>query len=295
MFLDSLSIGFRAYLFLFPYCLVSSIYLSENEVHTVLIGFIRNWRRRSIIRNSSITNEQWSQAFAKLPLLKGLSLEEERRLYELAILLIHYKSFEAAQGLELSQDMVMHIALQACLPILNLGLEAYDGWVSVIVYPEAFVRRRQYIDDAGVMHEDNPGLAGESWQRGPVIVGWQDARIAGEMDGHNVVIHEFAHKLDMQNGKANGFPPLHQGMTTEAWVQAFSQAFAHFQHHCHGNDYSGIDRGIDCYGATSPAEFFAVLSEVFFEQPDLLKQHYPAVYHQLCLYYRQDTLQRLAI
>jgi Mlc titration factor MtfA (ptsG expression regulator) len=261
----------------------------------VLIGLIRNWRRRSIIKHSPITDEQWSRAISKLSLLKGLNTDEKRQLQELAILLIHYKSFEPAQGLELTQDMVMHIALQACLPILNLGLETYDGWVSVIVYPEAFVRRRRYMDEAGVEHEDNPGLSGESWQRGPVIVGWADAQIAGELDGHNVVIHEFAHKLDMLNGKANGFPPLHPGMATEEWVNAFSQAFTHFQHHCHGGNYSGIDSGIDCYGATSPAEFFAVLSEVFFERPEVLNHHYPAVYQQLSFYYRQDPLGRLAM
>jgi Mlc titration factor MtfA (ptsG expression regulator) len=255
----------------------------------VLIDFIRHWRRRSIIKNSPITAGQWSRAFAKLPILNGLSSDEKRRLQELAILLIHDKSFEPVQGLVMTQDMVMHIALQACLPILNLGLQAYDGWVSVIVYPDEFMPRRRYMDEAGVMHEDNPGLAGEAWRRGPVILDWQDAKIAGVLDGHNLVIHEFAHKLDMQNGVANGFPPLHAGMATEAWEQAFSQAFAHFQHHCHGRDYYGID----CYAATSPAEFFAVLSEVFFENPEVLRDHYPAVYQQLRLYYRQDPLERL--
>lgn len=255
----------------------------------MLIGFIRNWRRRGIIKHSAITDAQWSRAFTKLPLLTGLSSDEKRRLQELSILLLHYKSFEPVQGLILTQEMVMHIALQACLPILNLGIQAYDGWISVIVYPDEFMPRRQYIDDAGVMHEDYATLTGEAWQRGPVILCWQDAKIAGELDGHNLLIHEFAHKLDMQNGVANGLPPLHQGMSRQAWTKAFSQAFKQLQHHCHGRHYNGID----CYAATSPAEFFAVLSEVFFERPEVVKQHYPEVYQQLCLYYRQDTLKRL--
>jgi Mlc titration factor MtfA (ptsG expression regulator) len=255
-----------------------------------LIGFIRNWRRRGIIKASPITDAQWSRAWAKLPLLRGLTTEEKQRLQELAILLIYYKSFEPTQGLILTQEMVMHIALQACLPILNLGLESYDGWVSIIVYPMEFMPRRQYMDDAGVMHEDYATLSGEAWQRGPVVLCWQDAEIAGELDGHNLLIHEFAHKLDMQNGVANGLPPMHKDMARKAWTQAFSEAYAHFQQHCHGRDYHGID----CYGATSPAEFFAVLSEVFFERPDVLDQHYPEVYEQLRLYYRQDPLIRLA-
>jgi len=256
----------------------------------VLIEFIRNWRRRRIIRHSSITDQQWSRAFSQLPLLKGLSSDEKRRLQELTILLMHYKSFEPTQGLILTQEMAMHIALQACLPILNLGFQAYDGWVSIIIYPEEFMPRRQYMDEAGVMHEDYATLSGEAWQRGPVILCWQDARIAGELDGHNLLIHEFAHKLDMQNGVANGLPPLHRDMSRTAWTQDFSEAYAHFQHHCHGQDYHGID----CYAATAPAEFFAVLSEVFFERPEVLVQHYPAVYRQMRLYYRQDPLKRLA-
>jgi len=257
----------------------------------MLINLIRNWRRRRIIRKSAITAEQWSRAFARLPLLKGLSTDEQRRLQELAILLMHEKSFEPAQGLILTCDMLIHIVLQACLPILNLGLQAYDGWVSVIVYPEEFMPRRQYMDEADVMHEDYAALSGEAWQRGPVIVCWQDARIAGELDGHNLLIHEFSHKLDMQNGVANGLPPLHSTMARQAWTQVFSQAYAHFQQHCHGRDYYGID----CYAATAPAEFFAVMSEVFFERPAVVKQHYPEVYQQLRLYYRQDPLQRLGM
>jgi Mlc titration factor MtfA (ptsG expression regulator) len=203
---------------------------------------------------------------------------------------MHYKTFEAAQGLLLTQEMILHIALQACLPILHLDLSSYDGWVSVIVYPEQFLPRHRFMDEAGVMHEDASGLEGEAWLRGPVILGWQDAIDAGEIDGHNLVIHEFAHKLDMQNGVANGYPPLHADMVRDEWVEAFSDAFAHFQRHCHGRALHGID----CYAATSPAEFFAVLSEVFFERPELISRHYPRVYQQLCLYYRQGPLLRLA-
>ncbi len=251
---------------------------------------IRHWLNRRIINKSPITPEQWSQAFAALPLLKGLSEAEQRRLRELAILLMHHKSFEGAQGLVLSQSMVMQIALQACLPILNLGLSAYDGWVSVIVYPAAFVPKRVYTDEAGVVHQGQAAHSGEAWQRGPVILGWYEAQRGGEIDGHNVVIHEFAHKLDMLNGAADGFPPLHAFKDVAQWTEAFSRAFAHFQSHCTKHTY----RDIDCYAATSPPEFFAVFSEVFFERPELLKQHYSDVYEQLRRYYRQDPLTRLS-
>jgi Mlc titration factor MtfA (ptsG expression regulator) len=255
-----------------------------------MFEYIKQWLIRRILNKSTITGEEWSHAFAALPLLKGLSEDEEKRLKELAILLIHHKSFEGAQGLELTRQMVLQIALQACLPILNLGLTAYEGWVSVIVYPAAFVPDRSYTDEAGVVHQGQAALSGEAWLRGPVILGWHEAETAGSIDGHNVVIHEFAHKLDMLNGAADGFPPLHATKDIAGWVEAFTRAYEHFQQHCHKLKY----RDIDCYAATSPQEFFAVFSEVFFERPSLLKQHYPAVYEQLSHYYRQDPVTRFS-
>ena len=255
-----------------------------------MIEFIRHWLRRRIINHSTISDEEWAQAFAALPLLKGLSDEEQQRLKELAVLLLHHKSFEGAQGLVLTQSMLLHIALQACLPILNLGLSAYDGWVSVIVYPSAFVPQHSYTDEAGIVHHGQSARSGEAWLRGPVILGWDEAEEGGELDGHNVVIHEFSHKLDMLNGAADGFPPMHSGMKAQGWAEAFTTAYQHFEKHCQKVEY----RNIDCYGASSPAEFFAVFSEIFFERPSLLREHYPEVYQQLKRYYRQDPLTRLA-
>lgn len=138
-------------------------------------------------------------------------------------------------------------------------------------------------------HHVQSNLAGESWLRGPVVLSWDETERAGIIDGSNLVIHEFAHKLDMQNGVANGFPLLHADMVATAWAEAFSAGFEDFTHKCS----KGEAMGIDCYGASSPAEYFAVLSEVFFERPDILRQHYAAVYEQLRQYYRQDTLARL--
>lgn len=225
-----------------------------------------------------------------MPLLTGLTAEEKIRLTELAILLLHHKNFEAARGLVITEKMTLIIALQACLPILNLGLACYSGWVSVIVYPAGFSPERLVTDEYGVQHLQRTDLSGESWQRGPVVLAWDAVEHAGIIDGHNLVIHEFAHKLDMQNGEANGFPPLHADMATAAWVEALSAGFEDFQHQCrHGNRL-----GIDCYAATSPAEFFAVLSEVFFEQPEIINRHYTAIYDQLRQYYRQDPLLRLS-
>ena len=255
-----------------------------------MLQFFRNWRNRRIIKHSTITTSEWDKAFASLPLLAGLTEAEKAHLRELAILFMHDKVFEGAHELVVTQPMALVIALQACLPVLYLGLDWYDGWTSVIVYPAGFAPKRMVMDEYGVQHHVQSNLAGESWLRGPVILSWDETAQAGLIDGSNLVIHEFAHKLDMQNGAANGYPPLHADMQHTAWVKAFSAGFEDFQHRCD----RGKHMGIDCYGASSPAEFFAVLSEVFFERPALVRKHYPAIYEQLRHYYRQDLLSRFS-
>jgi Mlc titration factor MtfA (ptsG expression regulator) len=168
--------------------------------------------------------------------------------------------------------------------VLELGLEYYRGWVEVIVYPDEFVAEYDYVDEAGVAHHVEQAMTGESWERGPVIVSWADAEQAGRGSGYNVVIHEFAHKLDMLNGEPNGFPPLHADMDRAQWADAFSTAYEHF---CRKVD-AGERLRIDEYAAENPAEFFAVMSEAFFEASDIVRTVYPQVYEQLARFYRQD-------
>jgi Mlc titration factor MtfA (ptsG expression regulator) len=254
-----------------------------------MFEFIRDWLDRRIIGRSEITEKQWNHAFNELPLLHGLGKEDKRRLRELTIVFMHRKVFDGKHGLEITLPMKMHIALQACLPILNLGLYCYRKWYTIIIYPTAFVAKNVIRDEAGVEHHVHSELTGEAWHRGPVVLAWETSQRAGELDGHNVVIHEFAHKLDMQNGVANGYPPLHKGMDRNRWVATFSGGFDDFQERCQRNEHIGIDY----YAATAPAEFFAVLSEVFFEKPSVLQHYYPDIYKLLRQYYRQDPLQRL--
>ena len=254
-----------------------------------MLNFIRQWFQHRVIKNSPITDDEWNKAISLLPLLRGLNKKERQRLIELSILFIHKKEFEGARGLVLNQDMILLITLQACLPILNLGLKKYRAWYTVVIYPTTFIAKRSVTDDNGIVHYEESSLLGEAWDKGPVILAWDEAETAGIIDGHNLVIHEFAHKLDMQNGIANGFPPLHFGMKRKHWVNAFTRGFEHFQKRCHKAELYGIS----CYGATSPAEFFAVLSEVFFERPAIIIKHYPDIYKQLSLYYRQSPIDRL--
>lgn len=223
-----------------------------------------------------------------MPLLTGLSQDERDRLRQMALLFCHRKSFEGAHGLVISDEMALLIALQACLPVLELGLETYAGWTSVIVYPSGFAPEYSYVDEFGVEHHVKTEMSGEAWPQGPVLLAWDDVSQAGECDGYNLVIHEFAHKIDMQNGDANGFPPLHRDMNAKSWSEIFSRGYEEFTRDCD----AGVDSGIDCYAAESPAEFFAVLSETFFEKPGLLQRRFPAIYAQLKLFYRQDPVRR---
>ncbi|MDP2793965.1 MAG: zinc-dependent peptidase [Sulfurisoma sp.] len=242
----------------------------------------REWRHRRAADKIAIDDAQWQAAEYPLPFLDRLSDNERRRLRELARQFIAEKEWSGARGLELTAPMQISIALQACLPILNLGLDAYRGWVGVIVYPGDFVIPRQQMDEAGVMHEYDDEVLGEAWEGGPVLVSWFEN--LDEIGDVNIVIHEFAHKLDMTNGAVDGVPALAEGMSRREWVAAFEPAYLDF----HRRVDAGEDTAIDPYAAEHPSEFFAVVSEVFFEAPDLLCNEYPAVYTQLARYYLQN-------
>ncbi|SEL11207.1 zinc-dependent peptidase [Nitrosovibrio tenuis] len=249
---------------------------------------LTSWYRRRILKNESIPDDLWLKAIARLRFLRGLTLDEIGRLREHVTLFLHAKQISSAHGLVVTDEMRVMIAAQACILILNLDLDYYDGWVEIILYPGEFIRDYEYVDEAGIVHHANEAASGESWLGGPVILSWENTVAVEAGVGYNVVIHEFAHKLDMLNGDANGFPPLHADMSRQAWSDAFNRAYARF---CASVD---ADEAviIDSYAAENPAEFFAVVSEAFFETPLPIKQHFPAVYEQLALFYRQDPAQR---
>ncbi|KAA3654238.1 MAG: hypothetical protein DWQ11_05550 [Proteobacteria bacterium] len=245
-----------------------------------MLGSLKRWLLGPA-RQTPVPAAQWQRVEAGLPFLAYLPAEARARLRTLALDFLAQKTFHGAGGLVLTDDMLLAIALQACLPILNTGLAAYRDWVGVVVYPGDFVIPREEMDEDGVVHEYDDPVLGEAWPGGPVIVSWQDTAPA---DGLNVVIHEFAHKLDMCNGQADGFPPLAPDMPRAVWARIFSAAYDDF---CDRLD-SGRPLPIDAYAAESPAEFFAVMSEAFFETPTRLRAAYPAAYAQLKRLYGLD-------
>jgi len=256
----------------------------------VLAG-LRNWRRDRILKRAQLDGGLWRSTVAQIPFLRVLSTREAARLRDLSVLFLHEKHFSAAAGLQLNEPMRLFVAAQACVLILELGLDYYRGWSEIVVYPAQFVPRHLHVDEFGVVHQGDQPYAGEAWLRGPVVLSWEDVAGSHWPDGANVVIHEFAHKLDMLNGAANGYPPLHRGMHRETWSQTFGAAYQDF---C-----TRVDRGeymrIDPYASENPGEFFAVLSEVFFETPTVVRTEYPTVYEQLRQFYRQDPIRRMGV
>jgi MtfA peptidase len=243
------------------------------------MGWLTEWRRRRVLRRHTIADALWRRATVGLPFIPATP-----RLRELALLFLAEKEFVGAHGVEVTEVMRVAIAAQACLLVLELGLDWYRGWHGIVVYPGDFRVRRREVDEAGVVHEWVDDLAGEAMPGGPVVISWD----AAAHDRHmNVVIHEFAHKLDMLNGAADGLPPLHPGMNLHAWTQAFTEAYDGF---CDALD-RGRDTWLDPYAAEHPSEFFAVVSEAFFEDPVETRRRYPDVYAQLKLFYRQDPVR----
>ena len=235
----------------------------------------------------SVSEMDWRNALA-LPLFDRLDEDERGRLRVLAERLIKEKTFSAAAGAEIDGAACATIAVQAALPVLNLDIKRYGRWQEIIVYPAGFVPEREEVDEIGVVHHVRHPMSGEAWEGGPLVLSLQDVAWSGLCDGYNVVIHEFAHKLDMANGAANGLPRLHSDMRAEEWAAAFAPALEDF---CRRVG-AGEETALDPYAAESPAEFFAVLTEYFFELPEVLHQSYPAVYELMQRYYRQDPLAR---
>ena len=254
-----------------------------------MFGKLLNWLRGAK-EATPLPDALWQATLAGQPFLAGLNDDERDRLRALAEAFLAEKEFTSAGGLELSDAICISIAAQGCLPILNLGLDYYRGWVGIVVYPDEFVIPRSIEDEFGVVHEYDDVASGEAWAGGPLLVSWRDAQMAGS--GYNVVIHEFAHKLDMLNGEADGIPPLPAGVSRQDWESTLLAAYDDFCALVDEADAHGEETLLDPYAAESPGEFFAVMSEAFFETPQILREEYPALYAQLAAFYRQDPEKR---
>lgn len=253
-------------------------------------GWLRRWRRARILSRERIPESLWQEVIAAQPLLARLSAPARQRLHDLATLLVAEKRFYGIAGFEVGALEKTTIAALGCLPILELDLDWYRGWYSILIYPSGFRTRHEYRDESGLVHEQVSDLIGEAWDRGPLVLSWENIQNGAALDGYNVILHEFAHKLDMLNGTANGMPPLHRDMSRRDWTRAFTDAWNQAQAAAAAGQPPVIDR----YALESPGEFFAVACEAFFELPERLCAGYPAVYEQLRRFFRQDPLEQSA-
>ncbi len=254
---------------------------------------LRRWRRQRVLAHSSLPDGLWNDAMSRLPFMALYNDEELARLRDKAVLFLDAKSIVGAGGHEVTPLQRVIIAIEACVLILNLDIALYDGFENVIVYAGEFVPAWEWEDEAGVVHVNDAALEGEAMPGGPVVLSWSgvEASADWETSGINLVIHEFAHKIDMHNGDANGCPPLPPDMPQFVWRETLMTAYEHFR----GRVGVGDATVIDPYASESPAEFFAVLSEVFFAEPALLAYEYPDVYQQFAMFFQQDPAARAGL
>jgi Mlc titration factor MtfA (ptsG expression regulator) len=222
----------------------------------------------------------------RLPPYRYLPPDLQEQLQQLVKMFLYRKTFVGCAGLEVTDEMRVTIAAEACLLLLNRTTNEYHdlGWI--YIYPNEFVARKETRDEAGVVSHGKVGLLGESWTNGRVILSWDDVEqgVRDFTDGRNVVLHEFAHQLDHETGTTNGTPMLRGAHAYKTWASVFATEFAELQRQAAYGERDLLDH----YGATNPAEFFAVATETFFEQPLAMRERHAALYEQLKEYYKLD-------
>ena len=267
-------------------------------------------RSAPVERIDWIEDGGWAALVAEYGFLARLDVGQAARLRGLCGAFLATKAINGAQGLDVDDAIAARIVAQACLPILELGLVAYPAFDEIVVHPSDFVIEREVVDEDGIVHAWREAAAGESWSDGPVVLSWDAAASVTKHTGpfaFNVVIHEFAHKLDMGNGAVDGTPAfsraLHAGLTPSRWRAVLQSSFDDFAARLEAveraiprhvdPDSARADRyfaalPLDAYAATDEGEFFSVSSEAFFVAPGPLAVAYPDWYDLLSAYYRQD-------
>lgn len=268
--------------------IVSLLAISAAWIAWILAAPLLRRRRRRRLGQQPVAPGWEAVLQRQLPIYRRLPLPLRQRLFGLVQVFLAEKPIIGCAGLQVTDEMRLSIAAQACVLLLNRDISDYDGLAAVLVYPGGFVSRHGYRNEAGLQVEEVRSLSGESWDSGKVVLSWQDvtggARDA--CDGNNVVYHEFAHQLDQTDGAANGAPPLAGEDARRRWAEVWSRAYEEMHLHSQHGHYAVLraDAG------DSPAEFFAVATEFFFEAPQRLREAFPGVYQQLRLFYRVDPM-----
>jgi len=233
--------------------------------------------------------KQWRKIIQqRMPYFRQMPPDLQLQLKQNIQVFLAEKNFEGCNGVKINDEIRITIAAQACLLLLNRKTNFYPKLQTILVYPRAFIKEQQNMNIDGLRQTKRVALAGESWEFGRVVLSWQDTLEGAKItdDGRNVVIHEFAHQLDQENGKANGAPILDKDQSYKCWSEVFSAQFEQLKNQAS----KGAPSLFDYYGATNPAEFFAVASEVFFEKSQQFQQQSPKLYQQLKQYYQVDPI-----
>ncbi|NRR28634.1 zinc-dependent peptidase [Oxalobacteraceae bacterium] len=210
----------------------------------------------------------------------------QAQLRQLVVQFLHQKKFIGCEGLVVDDEMAVTIAGQACLLLLNRPSKVYPSLHTIMVYPSAFVAQRHSVGPGGVVTPDRQSMLGESWDDGRVVLSWDDVKNGARdwTDGHNIVLHEFAHQLDSESGRANGAPYLGSVSNYRQWSEVLERDYQHLRFSAMYRQHSVMDH----YGATNPAEFFAVATETFFEKPWQMAEHHGELFGEFLKYYRVD-------
>ena len=251
-----------------------------------MTGWWRRWKRARTLARRAIPEPLWRLTLARFPFLADRGDVDIAELRELTTLFLAAKEFTGARGLVVTDEMAVAIAAQACLPALRLGLHWYDRFVGIVVHEDAVVARRQSEGDDGVVHAYDEELSGEAMSGGPVMLAWRAVDAAGESAaaGYNVVVHEFAHVIDMHAGVTAAPGDADQGTDRGRWVLALEREWRRFTQEVD----AGEEPFLDPYGAEALEEFFAVSAEAFFVAPLVLKEEEPLVYELLRTFFGQD-------
>ena len=255
----------------------------------MILGWWRQLQARrqgAAVARRPIPDDLWKRTLGRHAFLRRVDPGDAAELRRLTSLFLDRKEFTASGGLQLRDAMVVAIAAQAVLPVLRLGLDRYDGFVGIVVHPGQVVARREQTDEDGLVHEYDEVLAGEAMEGGPVTLSWQDVSAAGRSaaQSYNVVIHEFAHVLDMADGLADGVPVLPAELPHSEWQATLRNEWTRLQTLVAAGDATTLDP----YGAQGEEEFFAVASEAFFVNPQAMQAEHPGLYELFTRFYKQD-------
>ncbi|MEM7053853.1 MAG: M90 family metallopeptidase [Pseudomonadota bacterium] len=254
-----------------------------------MIGFIRRRRLQKRMKELAPSDAEFQHVVNTFACLRVLSKDEVKRLRKRSVEILARMEFLGAKDYEPDYRACLTVSALSALPLLNRKLHWLRDFHTIILYEETYSAEFTKVDENGIVHRGVHKRAGEAWHRGPMVLAMSDVMRSGQGQGFNVVVHELVHHIDYLNRDPDGFPPLPHGMSSSAWAKHFSAGYTLLQHQLEHQQKPWLDP----YGATNPAEFFAVCCEFFFDVPIYLRQQQPKIYQLLSEFFDQHPAARI--